>query len=148
MYIRDPIPKEKAAAKVTPPAQMFVLHLVLQKPGIYLHEIQKEVEATLLVDVSLSTLCTFLHKSVSLINGWEQLLCNKMQCWESSLAQRSLCMPLSCSSLLMRLGLMLGTSKEDMAIVYVEKSSTFRQRETCLSNRMHVLSWIIGCADL
>ena len=54
-------------------------------------------------------------------------------------------MPLSCPSLLTRLGLMLGTS---MAIVYVEKSSNFRQTGTSLSNRMRVLSWIIGCADL
>ena len=60
---KRPYPKEKAARKLTPPAQMFVLHLVLQKPGIYLHEIQKELEITLLVEVSLSTLCTFLHKS-------------------------------------------------------------------------------------
>ena len=60
---KRPYPKEKAARKLTPPAQMFVLHLVLQKPGIYLHEIQKELEVTLLVEFSLSTLCTFLHKS-------------------------------------------------------------------------------------
>ena len=42
---------------------MFVLHLTLQKPGIYLHEIQEELEISLLVEVSLSTPCTFLHKS-------------------------------------------------------------------------------------
>ena len=35
---------------------MFILHLTLQKPGIYLHEIQKELEVSLLVEVSLSTL--------------------------------------------------------------------------------------------
>ena len=60
---KQPYPKEKAARKLTPPARMFILHLVLHKPRIYLHEIQKELEVTLLVEVSLSTLCTFLHKS-------------------------------------------------------------------------------------
>ena len=59
-YIKRPYPKEKASRKLTSPAQMFVLHLTLQKPAIYLHEIQKEVS---LLKVSLSTLCTFLHKS-------------------------------------------------------------------------------------
>ena len=53
-------PKERAFRKLTPIAQLFILNLVLEKPGIYLHEIQRELEASLL---SLSTLCTFLHKS-------------------------------------------------------------------------------------
>lgn len=60
---KRPYPKERASRKLTPLAQMFILHLTLQKPGIYLHEIQKELEVSLLVEVSLSTLCTFLHKS-------------------------------------------------------------------------------------
>ena len=48
---KQPYPKEKASRKLTSPAQMFVLYLTLQKPAIYLHEIQKEV--SLLVKVSL-----------------------------------------------------------------------------------------------
>ena len=56
-------PKDKASRKLTPIAQMFVLNLVLEKPGIYLHEVQRELEESLLLDISLSTLCTFLHKS-------------------------------------------------------------------------------------
>ena len=59
---KQPYPKEKASRKLTPPAQMYILHPTLQKPGIHLHEIQKELEVSLLVKVSLSTLCTFLHK--------------------------------------------------------------------------------------
>lgn len=54
-------PKEKASRKLTSLAQMFVLDLVLQKPGIFLHEIQKELSQSLLLDISVSTLCKFLH---------------------------------------------------------------------------------------
>lgn len=56
-------PKERASRKLTTFAQQFVLNLVLQKPGIYLHEIQEELEHSLLLEVSVSTLCTFLHAS-------------------------------------------------------------------------------------
>ena len=56
-------PKDKARRKLTPIAQLFILNIVLQKPGIYLHEIQKELQTTLLMEVSLSTLCKFLSKS-------------------------------------------------------------------------------------
>ena len=55
-------PKERAFRKLTPIAQLFILNLVLEKPGIHLHEIQRELEASLLLAISLSTLCTFLHK--------------------------------------------------------------------------------------
>lgn len=51
-------PKERAFRKLTPITQLFILNLVLEKPGIYLHEIQRELEASLLLDISLSTLCT------------------------------------------------------------------------------------------
>ena len=60
---KHPYPKDKAARKPTPIAQLFVLNLVVQKPGIYLHEIQKELQVSLLLKVSLSTLCKFLHTS-------------------------------------------------------------------------------------
>ena len=57
---KRPYPKDKAARKLTPIAQLFVLNLV-KKPGIYLYEIQKELQVSLLLEVSLSTLCKFLH---------------------------------------------------------------------------------------
>ena len=60
---KRPYPRERASRKLTPLAQMFVLHLTLLKPGIYLHEIQKELEVSLQVETSLSTLCMFLRKS-------------------------------------------------------------------------------------
>ncbi len=55
--------KEKAYRKLTTPVILMILHLVLTKPGIYLHEIQTEVSSTLLVDVDTSTICRCLHKS-------------------------------------------------------------------------------------
>lgn len=60
---KKPYPKDKVPRKLTSFAQQFVLNLVLQKPGIYLHEIQKELERSLLLEVSVSTLCKFLHAS-------------------------------------------------------------------------------------
>lgn len=60
---KRPYPKDKAARKLTPIAQLFILNLVVQKPGIYLHEIQKELQVTLLLEVSSSTQCKFLHTS-------------------------------------------------------------------------------------
>ena len=36
---------------------------MVHKPGIYLHEIQKELQVSLLLELSLSTLCKFLHTS-------------------------------------------------------------------------------------
>ena len=56
-------PKERAARELTTPAQLFVLNLVVQRPGIYLHEIQEELEEFVRVSVSLSTICRFLHTS-------------------------------------------------------------------------------------
>ena len=54
-------PKDKAFRKLSVPAQLLILHLVAQRPGIYLHEIQGELKNLLLLDVSTSTICTFLH---------------------------------------------------------------------------------------
>ena len=48
---------------LTPAAQYFVLNLVVSKPGLYLWEIQNELKDLLMLDVSLSTICKFLHKS-------------------------------------------------------------------------------------
>ena len=56
-------PKERAARELTTPAQLFVLNLVVQRPGIYLQEIKEELEASLMVTVSLSTICRFLQTS-------------------------------------------------------------------------------------
>ena len=56
-------PKDRAARELTSPAQLFILNLVVEKPGIYLHEIQEELEIFMMVIVSLSTICRFLYTS-------------------------------------------------------------------------------------
>ena len=56
-------PKEKAHRKLTTPAELLILHLVCQTPGILLNEIQTSLLQILLVDVSISTICRFLYKS-------------------------------------------------------------------------------------
>ena len=56
-------PKERAARELTTPSQLFVLNLVVQRPGIYLHEIQKELQDFLMQNVSVPTICRFLHAS-------------------------------------------------------------------------------------
>ncbi len=41
-------PKDKAFRKLTTPAQLLILNLVIEKPGIYLREIQDELLQMLL----------------------------------------------------------------------------------------------------
>ena len=60
---KRPYPKERAFRKLTPPAQLLILQLIIQRPGIYLHEIQRELENLLLYNISLPTTCRFLHVS-------------------------------------------------------------------------------------
>ena len=54
-----PYPKERAFRKLTDSCQLLIYHLVVQRPGIYLHEIQSELLNVLLVDVSIPTICRF-----------------------------------------------------------------------------------------
>jgi len=54
---------DKAFRKLTDPAQLLILHLVIEKPGIYLKEIQEALLHTLLVEVVTSTIYMFLHTS-------------------------------------------------------------------------------------
>ena len=56
-------PKEKAFRKLTTLAQLLILYLVVQNPGIYLHEIQEEMLNTLMIEVDVGTICRFLHQS-------------------------------------------------------------------------------------
>ena len=60
---KRPYPKEKAFKKLTVPAQLFILNLVVDNPGMYLDEVQKQLETTLMLEVSLSTICRFLCDS-------------------------------------------------------------------------------------
>ncbi len=56
-------PSNRASRILTEPGQLYILNLVLDKPGIYLNEIQKELESFLLITVDISTICKFIHKS-------------------------------------------------------------------------------------
>lgn len=56
-------PSERAFRKITLPVQALIFQLVIEKPGIRLNEIQEDILNTLLVDVSESAICRFLHKS-------------------------------------------------------------------------------------
>jgi hypothetical protein len=39
------------------------IHIVVEKPGILLHEIQNQLLEVLLLEVDVSTICRFLHES-------------------------------------------------------------------------------------
>ena len=56
-------PKECLPRILTEPVQLYILHLVRSKPGIYLHEMQKQVLELTGVELSESSICKFLHDS-------------------------------------------------------------------------------------
>ena len=59
-YYKEKLPFRK----ITPPAQTLILTLVLEKPGIYLREIQKKkLLDELQLEVNTSTICRFLHEN-------------------------------------------------------------------------------------
>ena len=61
---KKPYPKQKAFRKLITPAQLLILHLVIQKPGIYLCKIQEELLHVLLLKVDVVvTICRFLNQS-------------------------------------------------------------------------------------
>ena len=61
---KRPYPKDaRPNKKLTKTVQLTILHEVLQRPGIYLRELQTEVFILTGVCVSISSLCTFLQKS-------------------------------------------------------------------------------------
>ena len=59
---KKPYPEGKAFCKLTLPAQLLILHLVLEKPGIFLCEIRDEL-VSVEIEVTESAICKFLHKS-------------------------------------------------------------------------------------
>ena len=42
---------------------MLILHIVIEKPGILLHEVQNQLLEVLLLEVDISTICRFLQES-------------------------------------------------------------------------------------
>ena len=53
---KKPCPKDKAFCKLTTPCQLLIMNLVIERPGIYLHELQDELRSTLEVEASLSAI--------------------------------------------------------------------------------------------
>jgi transposase len=49
--------------KLTPIDELLIIHLVLDRPSIYLRELQQELHETTGTEVSLSAICKFLHKN-------------------------------------------------------------------------------------
>jgi len=56
-------PTERAAKKLTDPTKLFILQLVLEKPGITLREIQEQLLYTLLIVIDIAKICRFLQQS-------------------------------------------------------------------------------------
>lgn len=59
---KKPYPIEKAFRVITKPVKLFIITLLLEKPGILLREITSELEATLGLEVSESAVCKVLRK--------------------------------------------------------------------------------------
>jgi transposase len=60
---KKPYPKDKSHRKLTNPAQMLILQLVLDHPGIYLKELQRELLCTLGICVEIAAICKYLRKA-------------------------------------------------------------------------------------
>ena len=56
-------PKDRHFRKLSTPAQMLILHLVMSRPGIYLKEIREEIIVQLMIQVDISTIYRFLHEN-------------------------------------------------------------------------------------
>ena len=55
-------PSEQAHRSITKLVEFFIIDLLLEKPGIYLREVQFQLETQLGLVVSAGCLCKFLHK--------------------------------------------------------------------------------------
>ena len=61
-------PTPRAYTKLTSPAKLHILHLVIEKHYLYLDEIQDNLRQTLFINISLATISRFLQK-----NGFTRL---------------------------------------------------------------------------
>lgn len=55
-------PKDRSYCKLTKPAQLLILKLAIDQPGIYLREIQSELHSTMGIHVEISTICKFMNR--------------------------------------------------------------------------------------
>lgn len=53
-------PSNRAYREITASAQLFIMNIVIEKPGIYLKEIKKEIMDFMELDISISAICKFL----------------------------------------------------------------------------------------
>jgi len=60
---KKPYPTERAFRVITEPVKFFIIHLVLDQPGIFLREVKSTLEVELGVDVTESAICKFLKKA-------------------------------------------------------------------------------------
>lgn len=56
-------PSSMAYRDLTASAQLLIMNIVIERPGIYLREIKEELEDFLMLDISVSTICKFLRKN-------------------------------------------------------------------------------------
>lgn len=56
-------PKDRSSRKLTSPIQLLILYVVTSRPGICLEEIKDEIEKVLFVNISVSTICNYLHEN-------------------------------------------------------------------------------------
>ena len=56
-------PSTRAFRILTEPVQLYLVHLILDRPGIYLREMKDDLEAELGVEVTESAICKFLKKA-------------------------------------------------------------------------------------
>ena len=57
------VSEDRLEKKLTSTVELILLTIVIQKPGILLRELKAELHTDYRVDISLSTICNFLHKS-------------------------------------------------------------------------------------
>jgi transposase len=55
-------PAAQASRKITQPVQFFILKLLIDRPGIYLREITREILANFQLEVTESAVCKFIRK--------------------------------------------------------------------------------------
>ena len=68
---KRPYPKDRAVRKLTVPVQLQILQLVIENPGIYLHQVQEQLQQLLQLEISTATICRCLK-----VNGFtRQKLC-------------------------------------------------------------------------
>lgn len=56
-------PTNRAYRELTASAKLFIMNIVIERPGIYLKEIKKELKDFMMLDISISAICKFLKNN-------------------------------------------------------------------------------------